>query len=353
MLRNSPECKRSILRSLWVSVPELLSLAIKELCLQCKRRAGSCQAQAHLQSPPLVLGYQFPCCFKNQERNWAGHIGLHLFLNFCKTSSLSLSFSQFQDLQVSSCFWMRQCLPEPPSLICLTLTFLLLLLGFKASGDIQQYLGSITLQAVLLGEESPLLFSRASLWSIHREYPSSRVALRCCIFLGCSFERKGVSNMENMNFSTASVETGQQSSSVALWGAITCCSLIQYLASPQYLDFHLSQCRKLMVLWLPGHQGLLSCSPSLFLKLLFLCGGVRSLFQKIQVLTLPKLHCPGQRDPTLTLDRSCLALQGRSVFLLLPLWSLTLYMLLSAGLQQISGESQWFGSITGKKSVDG
>lgn len=77
------------------------------------------------------------------------------------------------------------------------------------------------------------------------------------------------------------------------------------------------------------------------------------MFQKIQVLTLPKLHCPGKRDPTSTLDKFCLALEGRSVFLLLPLWSLTLYMLLSAGLQQIPGESQWFGSIAGKKCVDG
>lgn len=46
--RYLPECKQSILRSLWVSVPDLLSLAMKELCLQCQSCAGFCQAQPHL-----------------------------------------------------------------------------------------------------------------------------------------------------------------------------------------------------------------------------------------------------------------------------------------------------------------
>lgn len=242
-------------------------------------------ATSLLHCPPLVFNHQFPCCLKKQERNWLGHTGLYLFLNFCKISSLSFSFFQLQDLQVSFCFWMRQCL----------------------------------------------------VWSLHREYPPPGLYWDPS---ACSFERKGVSCHGESGF--LALSGWRQGSRTPLWPSevTTSCCWIQYLASPQELNFHLSQSKNLMVLWLPGDQGLLSCSPSMFLKLVSLWGGVGPLFQTIQVLTLPKLHCPGKREPTLTLDRCCSALQGRSVFLLLPLCSLTLYVLLSAALQQIPGESQ-------------
>lgn len=129
----------SVLRSLLVSVPGLQILAIKELCLQCKRCAGFHQAQPLLscKTPPLVFINSLAVSKTRKETG----LSLYPFLNFCKISSLPLSFSQLQDLQISWFFWMRQCLPEPPSLICLTLIFLLLLLAFKAPGDTQQYFG--------------------------------------------------------------------------------------------------------------------------------------------------------------------------------------------------------------------
>lgn len=150
--------------------------------------------------------------------------------------------------------------------------------------------------------------------------PTSRVVLRGCILLGCSFEGKGVSCHGESGF--LALSGWRQGSRTALWPSemTTSCCWIQYLASPQGWTSISPRAR---IWWCcdPGDQDLLSCSPSLFLKLVSLCGGVGPLFQKIQVLTLPKLYCPSKREPTSTLDRCCSALQGRSVFLLLPLWA--------------------------------
>lgn len=162
---------------------------------------------------------------------------------------------------------------------------------------------------------------------------ASRVALRRCILPGCSFDRKGVGYHGEPEF--LALSGWRQGSKAPLYPS----EPNQLLLNSGLLCTwtHLSSWTSIYPSagswwssWGPGSAFMFSIT--IFEASISLWRSW-ALVSENTGLDPSDTPLPWQRDKTLTLDRSCLALQGRSVFLLLPLWSLTLYMLLNAGLQ--------------------